>query len=49
MSEDERRDDLRRFLRERRARITPDEADLPPGRRSAGEVIALDFSSRAGR
>jgi hypothetical protein len=33
MSEDERRDDLRRFLRERRARITPEEAGLSPGRR----------------
>ncbi len=33
MSEDERRDDLRRFLRERRARITPEEAGLPAGRR----------------
>jgi transcriptional regulator with XRE-family HTH domain len=33
MSEDERRADLRRFLRERRARVTPEEAGLPPGRR----------------
>ncbi len=33
MSEGERRDDLRRFLRERRARITPEQAGLPPGAR----------------
>ena len=33
MSEDERRDDLRRFLRERRERSTPDEAGLPAGSR----------------
>ena len=33
MSEDERRDDLRRFLRERRSRITPQEAGLPAGSR----------------
>jgi transcriptional regulator with XRE-family HTH domain len=33
MSEDKRRDDLRRFLRERRARITPEEAGLPAGSR----------------
>jgi transcriptional regulator with XRE-family HTH domain len=33
MSEDERRATLRRFLRERRARITPAEAGLPPGSR----------------
>jgi transcriptional regulator with XRE-family HTH domain len=33
MSQDERRDDLRRFLRERRARITPQEAGLPAGGR----------------
>jgi hypothetical protein len=38
MSENERRDDLRGFLRERRAYITPDEADLTPG---SGRVQSL--------
>jgi len=33
MSQDERRDDLRRFLRERRSRITPEQAGLPAGGR----------------
>ena len=33
MSENERREDLRNFLRERRARITPEDAGLPAGRR----------------
>ena len=33
MSDDQRRDDLRSFLRERRARITPEDAGLPAGGR----------------